>query len=78
MDVRSYITDLSAVSMINSVFSLYSGDYSNRTLHVPAGKVEVYQAHNYWGPYFGTIVEMEPEVTILAILTATVWLVWVT
>ena len=62
-DVYSYITDLSAVSMINTIFSLYSGNYSGRTLHVPAGMVEVYQAHNYWGPYFGTIVEMEPEVT---------------
>jgi hypothetical protein len=63
-DVYSYITDLSAVSMINSIFSLSPGNYSGRTLHVPAGKVEAYQAHNYWGPYFGTIVEMEPEVTM--------------
>ena len=61
--VYSYITDLSAVSMNNSVFSDNSNNFSGRTLHVPAGMLEVYQADDNWGPYFGTIVEMEPEVT---------------
>lgn len=63
-DVYSYITDLSAVNMQSAVFSLYSSDYSNRTLHVPAGMAEAYQADDRWSRFFGAIVEMEPVVTI--------------
>lgn len=46
-------------------FYLRSNDYSGRTLHVPAGSLEAYQADSNWSSYFGNIVEMEPE-TILA------------
>lgn len=41
------------------VFYLELGDYSNRTLHVPVGAVEAYQADENWYPYFGQIVEMD-------------------
>ena len=62
-DVYSYLTDLTNVSVGQSAFSANSSSfYSIRTLHVPAGMTEVYQADNHWGPYFGSIVEMEPEV----------------
>lgn len=59
-DVYSYLTDLTNVRIGQSIFP--SNNYSIRTLHVPAGMTEVYQADNHWGPYFGSIVEMEPEV----------------
>ena len=33
------------------------GVYSGRTLHVPYGTAEAYQADGRWHPYFGQIVE---------------------
>ena len=61
-DVYSYITDLTSVSIGETVFNLwYSDDYSSRTLHVPQGTVAAYQADAHWYPYFGQIVEMGTE-----------------
>ena len=37
-------------------------DYSGRTLHVPHGTADAYQADEKWYPYFGQIVEMDPVV----------------
>ena len=61
MDVYSYITDLSGVSVEREAF-LFDGDYSGRRLHVPQGTAAAYQADNHWYPYFGQIVEdLKPE-----------------
>ena len=64
-DVYCFIDDPSAVSMGTSVFSHDSSDYSNRTLHVPHGTAAAYQADSRWYPYFGQIVEMEPETSLI-------------
>ena len=66
-DVYSYIVDPSVVSMGTDAFykNPVGSDYSYRTLHVPQGTVSVYQANQHWSPYFGQIVEMEPEVFLL-------------
>ena len=64
-DVYCYITNPSLVATGSMSFYLRSNDYSGRTLHVPAGSLEAYQADSNWSSYFGNIVEMEPE-TILA------------
>ena len=62
-DVYSYIPDPSAVSVGyngSSVFYLSSQDYTNRTLHVPAGSVAAYQADTRWSDFFVLIVEIGP------------------
>ncbi len=58
-EVYSFIVDLSKITMGSSVFYIYQGDYSGRTLYVPAGTSAAYQADSDWGPYFGSIVEMD-------------------
>ena len=65
-DLYSYLTDFTDVSISGYAFglALYYGevcDYSHRTLHVPHGTADAYQADVNWYPYFGQIVEMEPE-----------------
>ena len=62
-DVYSHIINLSGVTMGNSIFTLYPDDYSGRTLHVPVGTANAYQSDERWYPYFGSIVEMEPDAT---------------
>ena len=61
-NVFSYITDLSKVTSGNSMFSVYVAgdnyDYSGRTLHVPHGTADAYQADENWYPYFGSIMEI--------------------
>ena len=59
-DVYSYITDLTRVTVGGSAFSCdnYPHDYSGRTLHVPYGTTNSYQADSNWYPYFGQILEM--------------------
>ena len=66
-DVYSYIDNPSAISMGSNVFfkNPVGSDYSRRTLHVPSGKVGLYQTDNRWYPYFGKIVEIEPEPVLL-------------
>ena len=57
-DVYCYITDLESVSVGYEVFYCnLEGVYSDRTLHVPYGTAEAYQADGRWYPYFGQIVE---------------------
>jgi len=57
-DVYSLIMEPSSVFMGNRIFHLDSEDYTNRTLHVPAGTLAAYQADANWYPYFGSIVEI--------------------
>ena len=64
-DVYSYIADPSAISMDNDVFYQDPEHYSSRTLHVPEGTVDAYQTDWRWYPYFGQIVEMEPEMVLI-------------
>lgn len=62
-DVYSLIDDPWAISMAiegKEVFYLEEEDYTGRTLHVPVGAVELYQAHTGWFPFFGSIAEIEP------------------
>ena len=61
-DVYSYITDLSKVTVGTSVWPKFD---TNRTLHVPYGTADAYQADGNWYPYFGQIVEMEPETVLI-------------
>lgn len=64
-DVYSYISDPSKVRCGDRMFYVYlengNYDYSGRTLHVPQGSVDAYQANSKWCPYFGQIVEMDSE-----------------
>lgn len=66
VDVYCHITDPGMVTMGKYVFSLYPEDYSNRTLHVPAGSAPSYQSDDRWYPYFGSIVEMNEGDVFLA------------
>jgi uncharacterized protein YjdB len=61
-EVYSYISNPSQISMGNSVFSRDSDNYAERTLHVPFGTSDAYQAKTGWSQYFGSIVEMGPMV----------------
>ena len=60
-NVYCYITDLSTVTSRERLFFVYVSDgnfdYSSRTLHVPHGKADAYQADESWYPYFGQIVD---------------------
>ena len=57
-DVYSDIVDPLAINMGTYVFSGFNGgnDYTGRTLHVPAGSVEAYQADTKWSNFFESIV----------------------
>ncbi len=56
-DVYCEIADPSAVSMGSYVFAGYQNpNYDGRTLHVPAGSVEAYQADAKWSDFFEFIV----------------------
>ena len=59
-DVYSDIEDPSAINMGTYVFSGYNGgnEYTGRTLHVPAGSLEAYEADTNWSNFFEFIVEM--------------------
>ena len=56
-DVYCHISDPSVLDLGGFTFSLDSEEYSNRTLHVPAGSVNAYKASD-WAEYFSRIVEM--------------------
>ena len=56
-DVYSHISDLSKVTCGSNLFYLRDKDYSGRTLHVPHGVADAYQADERWHPYFGQIVD---------------------
>lgn len=59
-DVYSDISDPSEITMGSDVFYRNPNNYDARTLHVPTGSVEAYQADTRWSGYFGSIVEPEP------------------
>ncbi len=56
-DVYSYIMDPTTWEAWD-IFMLDDGDYTGRTLHVPAGTLALYQGSEMWAPYFENIVEM--------------------
>ena len=56
-DVVCLITDPSLVTTAFDAFKLPSGDYTERTLHVPADAAPAYQASSVWQPYFQTITD---------------------
>lgn len=60
-DVYSFITNPSIVTSGADLFSVWledgDFDYSGRTLHVPHGTAEAYQADARWYPFLGQIVE---------------------
>ena len=57
-DVYSHIADLTQLyEMDGQVFYLYSGNYADRTLHVPEGSLLAYQSDTRWSQFFGSIVE---------------------
>ena len=58
-DVYSFISDISKVTIGGSTFYLSDKNYSGRTLHVPYGAADDYQANENWYSYFGSIVEMD-------------------
>jgi hypothetical protein len=61
-DVYCYILDPSAISMGQGVFYRAPYNAPSRTLHVPQGTSEAYQADDNWRTYFGRIVEdLVPE-----------------
>ena len=66
-NVFSYIIHPSQITMGTNVFKILSNDYSNRTLYVPAGSTEAYQALSSWFPYFGLIKEMTIQVTSISL-----------
>lgn len=69
-DVYCYISDPSSVSLPTSTSDegpiFYLENYDERTLHVPAGSLDFYQADTRWSKYFSSVVEMEPDNPILA------------
>ena len=58
-DVYCAIEDPSIITMGADVFYLSSGNYSFRTLHVPAESLILYRVDNKWIKYFNNIVEIE-------------------
>ena len=57
IDVTSRIADPTLVTTAPDAFKLPSGDYSGRTLHVPAGATAAYQSSTAWQPCFEAIEE---------------------
>ena len=56
-DVTCLIADPSLAITAPDAFKLPSGDYTERTIHVPAGATAAYQASSAWQPCFETITE---------------------
>ena len=56
-DVYIHNSDPDGMNMGRTAFSLDSEQYSDRTLHVPAGSVNAYK-ESEWNDYFGKIVEL--------------------
>lgn len=56
-DVYCHFSDPSVLDLGGFTFSLDSEEYSNRTLHVPAGSVNAYKDSD-WAQYFSNIVEL--------------------
>lgn len=65
-EVYSNITEPDIVSMGSSVFEKsYYNSYNQRTLYIPHSTLAAYQADIRWSPFFGNIVELEPQYPIL-------------
>ena len=58
-DVTSLITDPSMAIIAHDAFKLTSGDYTGRTLHVPADAVPAYQSAPAWSEFFPTILPIQ-------------------
>ena len=58
-DVYCYMPDLSLVTLYNYIFDRNPMNVDRRTLHVPQGTLEDYQAETQFSRCFGTMVEME-------------------
>lgn len=58
-DVTSLITDPSTAIIAHDAFKLTSGDYTDRTLHVPADAVPAYQSAPVWSEFFPTILPIQ-------------------
>lgn len=76
-DVYCYIMDPSIVSLGYEVFYECSNYYGNRTLHVPNGTLDAYQANHEWIRCFSSIVEMDnhlemPDTSLLYWETVTI------
>ena len=56
-DVVCLIADPSLITTAFDAFKLPSGDYTERTLHVPTDAAATYQASSDWQPYFQTITD---------------------
>lgn len=64
--VYCHITNPSSVQMASYVFSHETNNYTERILYVPTGLVATYQANKKWSDYFGSIVEMGYDNTLVA------------
>lgn len=56
--VTSQITDITRLTVANDAFKLTSGDYTHRTLRVPAGTASVYQSTSPWNTCFSHLEEI--------------------
>ena len=65
-DVFSFIQNPTAVSMGNGSFwgQVFPNFDSKRKLHVPFGTLSAYETNSQWRRYFGSIVEMDPVLSI--------------
>ena len=60
-DVVCLFPDAALVDTSRDAFLLPSGQYSDRTLHVPSSAISTYQSLVPWSEQFGTIVENAPS-----------------
>lgn len=60
-DVVCLFPDATLVDTSRDAFLLPSGQYSDRTLHVPSSAISTYQSLVPWSEQFGTIVENAPS-----------------
>ena len=60
-DVICLFPDATLVDTSRDAFLLPSGQYSDRTLHVPPHSTTSYQNHSPWNDQFGSIVEIVPS-----------------
>ena len=60
-DVVCLIPDPTLVATSRDAFLLPSGQYSDRTLHVPSSSMSTYQSLAPWSEQFGNIVENAPS-----------------
>lgn len=59
-DVTVHFPDPTVITVANDAFKLTSGDYTDRTLHVPANAIDTYRDTMPWNKQFGNIMELVP------------------